>query len=163
METIRVRFLAEFLNEMVACEQAAAAICRTAISRTPDVSECTRLEAQESECRHHERILDDLIAELAGEVAPPTAAVRTRLGAMQASLADVAMEPEMRHWLDLQTLLDCETICQRNWAILAKIGECNGDPAIEKAVGRVGNDENRHVQYLRDALFSRAPEVMLSR
>jgi hypothetical protein len=81
---------------------------------------------------------------------------------MQASLADVVMETELRHWLDLQTLLDCETICQRNWAILEKIGETNGDPAIQKAVERVGNDENRHVQYLRDTLISQAPEIMLS-
>ena len=162
METIRVRFLAEFLNDMVAAERTATAMYRYVIPRCSDDEVRHRLQAQQTECLHHERVLLDLIRDLAGEPAPPASAVRDRLDALEASLAKPAESP-LREWLDLEALLEIETRSQRDWVILAKIGEVNGDPAIEKAVGRVGRDEDRHVQALRDAVVSQAPAVMLAR
>ncbi|MBM3269081.1 MAG: hypothetical protein FJZ01_15690 [Candidatus Sericytochromatia bacterium] len=163
METIQVRFLAEFLNELLACEETSAALSRAAIGRSADDALRLRLETQESECRHHARVVRDLIEEMAGEPGPATASVRTLLGALEASMVDAGADPELRRWLDLQTLVDCATTCQRNWALLGTIGECNGDPAIMRAIDRVGDDENRHVQSLRDALFERTPAVLLAR
>ena len=162
METIRVRFLAEFLNEMLAQERTGAALYRTVIGRCTDEVLRRQLMAFLSDSEHHERILTDLIREMSGEPGPPSAGAMAVMAAVQASLVQ-AIEPGYREWKDIEVLLQAEIMCQRNWEILKAIGENNGDPAIQRAVHRVSNDEDRHVEVLQQAVVNQAPVVMLSR
>jgi bacterioferritin (cytochrome b1) len=162
METIRVRFLAEFLNEMLAQERAGATLYRTVIGRSADEVMRRQLRAFLADTEHHERILVELIRDLSGEPGPASAGAMAVLGAFQASLVQ-AIEPGYRDWKDLETLLQAEIKCKRNWEILRAIGENNGDPAILEAVGRVATDEDRHVEVLQQAVVNQAPAVMLSR
>lgn len=162
METIRVRFLAEFLNEMLAQEQAGAVLYRTVVGRCADEVLRRQLLAFQTDTEQHERILRDLIRELGGEPGAPDSGTQAVLSALQASLAQ-PIEPGYREWKDLEVLLQAEMACKRNWEILRTIGENNGDPAIQRAVDRVGSDEERHVDVLRQAVVEQAPVVMLSR
>jgi len=161
METIRVRFLAEFLNEMLAVERAGASMYRTVLTRCTDEDLRRKLQAFMAETEHHGRVLEDLIREMSGEPGPASAGMMALMAARQASLLE-PIPAGLREWRDLEALLEAELCDQRNWEILGKIGGANGDPAIQKAVSRVANDEDRHVSELREALMSRAPEVMLS-
>lgn len=162
METIRVRFLAEFLNEMLAQEQTGVALYRTVIGRSTDEVLRRQLQAFLADTEHHERIIQDLIRDMSGEPGPASVGTLAILGAQQASLMQ-RIEPGYREWKDLECLLQAELMCQRNWEILKAIGDSNGDPAIERAVHRVANDEDRHVQVLQEAVVNQAPAVMLSR
>lgn len=162
METIRVRFLAEFLNEMLAQEQAGAALYRTVIGRSTDEVLRRQLQAFLADTEHHERIIGDLIRDMSGEPGPANAGTLAVLGAQQASMMQL-IEPGYREWKDLECLLQAEIVCQRNWEILRAIGDNNGDPAIQRAVQRVGSDEDRHVKVLQEAVVNQAPALMLSR
>lgn len=162
METIRVRFLAEFLNEMLAQERAGAALYRMVINRSTDEVLRRQLQAFRADTEHHERILLDLIRDMGGEPGMASAGTQAVLAAMQGSLIQ-AIEPGYREWKDIEVLLQAELICQRNWQILKSIGENNGDPAIQRAVNRVATDEDRHVEVLQQAVLNQAPAVMLSR
>lgn len=161
METIQVRFLADFLNEMLATERTLCALYRAAASRAEEPELVRRLQEFQADSRVHGEILEDLIGDLGGEAGRPSSGARRVLESMVSQMADPG-DVELRPWRDLEALLGLELISQRNWQILEAIGHSNGDPPILKAVRKAIHEEDKHVERLREAVLARAPLAVLA-
>jgi rubrerythrin len=148
-------FLAELMSGFAAQERCGVHLYRVAAGLTQIPEWRERYEEFGEETEEHVRIYEELIARLGGDpmyVSPQarmTQYVSTKL--MEPILLEGSVDTLTQELTMLEAVMLAERKCHANWELVAELGRVMEDgperEAIREAVGRVGPQEDEHVEW----------------